>query len=76
MECREMFARLSEFLDGELPAGLCEEMRRHIEGCEPCERFCETLRQTVDLCHHAPAVPLPDEVRRELRRLIDATPGS
>lgn len=71
MECPEMFARLSEFLDGELPAGLCEEIRQHVEGCAPCSRFCASLRETVDLCRHAPPVPIPEDVRRDLRALLD-----
>lgn len=70
MDCREMFARLSDYLDGDISADLCEELRRHLDGCEPCVAFTETLKQTVDLCRSLPATPLPDEVRRELRALL------
>lgn len=69
-DCRGLFARLSEYLDGELPGPLCEEIRVHLDGCRSCERFCETLRRTVDLCRRLPPVPLPAEVRRELRALL------
>jgi anti-sigma factor RsiW len=66
-----MFARLSEYLDGELPDTLCEELSRHLEGCTPCEAFMRTLRMTVDLCRTLPPAPLPEHLRRELRALVD-----
>jgi anti-sigma factor RsiW len=70
-DCRALFARLSEYLDGELPGPLCEEIRAHLEDCPACEQFCETLRRAVALCRELPAVPLPDDLRLELRVLLD-----
>ncbi len=70
MECRELFARLSEFLDGELTAELCRELQQHLEGCAPCEAFAHTLRQTVELCRQLPSRPLPEDVKRELWTLL------
>lgn len=66
-----MFARLSEYLDGELPENLCEELSRHLAGCTPCETFTRTLEHTVDLCRRLPARQLPDDVRAELRALVE-----
>lgn len=74
-DCREMFTRLSEYLDGELPEHLCEEMARHLAACTPCEAFMRTLRLTVDLCHGLPAKRLPDDVRDGLRALLDRERG-
>lgn len=67
--CREMFARLSEYIDGELPDDLCARIERHMGDCTPCERFLESLRRTVRLVESDPAETLPDDVRRELARL-------
>lgn len=50
MECREIFARLSEYLDGELPPDVCEQMAAHIGDCPPCVEFVESLKKTVGLC--------------------------
>src|SRR5579859_4075859 len=33
--CKEMFAQLSNYLDDQLDDSLCEELERHIGGCEP-----------------------------------------
>jgi len=65
-----MFARLSEYLDGELPSDLCEDLARHLQGCAPCEAFRRTLRLTVDLCRQLPPKPVPEDLRQELRALL------
>jgi anti-sigma factor RsiW len=74
MECREMFARLSEYLDGELTDELCAEIRAHMGDCVPCQAFSRSLRNAVDLCRRLPATPLPEDVKRELAALLDHLP--
>ena len=70
-ECRELFALLSEYLDGELPADSCEHIRAHIAGCPPCVEFVNSLRRSVELLHgHRSAAtppPLPEQLRNALR---------
>lgn len=64
--CREMFARLSEYLDGELDAEVCSGIDDHMEDCPPCQAFLESLRRTVDLSRELPDRELPEEMVREL----------
>jgi len=71
-ECRELLARLSEYIDGELDAGMCGELDEHMEDCDPCQRFVEALRRTVALVESEPPEGLPDEARAELRRTLEA----
>jgi mycothiol system anti-sigma-R factor len=66
-ECRELFARLSEYLDGELDPALCEQTDKHLEDCSPCQRFLESLRRTVVLLNRLPGEPLPEDTRRQIR---------
>lgn len=49
-ECMKMFAALSEYLDGELPARSCREVERHMANCPPCLAYLETLRTTAAAC--------------------------
>jgi anti-sigma factor RsiW len=49
-ECMKMFAALSEYLDGELPARNCRELERHLADCPPCLAYLETLRTTAAAC--------------------------
>lgn len=65
-ECRAIFERLSEYLDGELPPALCDEVDGHLGDCTPCVAFLESLRRTVRLIETTESPRLPDDVRRSL----------
>jgi len=69
-QCRELFARLSEYLDGELDPGICDETDRHLENCSPCQEFLESLRRTVAILNRLPGEPIPAEMRHEMRRTL------
>jgi anti-sigma factor RsiW len=70
MTCRELFERLSEYVDGELSQQICEEIQRHMEGCEPCVAFAKTLKTTAELCRRLPSQPIPPEVAADLRAAL------
>jgi anti-sigma factor RsiW len=69
--CLEVFARLSEFLDGELPECDCQEIERHIADCPPCVDFVRSLRESIEASHHfhgSERVPsVPAEVQNRLK---------
>jgi RNA polymerase sigma-70 factor (ECF subfamily) len=67
--CREIFANLSEYLDGKLEAETCDRMRRHIEACPACVAFIEDLKRAIDRCH-ALEVCADRETKPVLRRLL------
>ena len=48
--CRNLFANLSEYLDGRVEPRTCEQMREHIEGCPACVAFLRDLRSAIDRC--------------------------
>ena len=45
--CREMFAAVSDYLDGRLADSVCGEMEKHMSGCAPCEAFLDDLKETI-----------------------------
>lgn len=49
--CKALLGSLSEYIDGELPAELCKEIEKHLEGCEDCRIVLNTTRRTIDLVH-------------------------
>jgi anti-sigma factor RsiW len=75
LECKEIFELLSEYIDAELPPELCDAVKNHIEGCDPCVEFVESLQKTVELCqqYRSDVIPpsLAEQVRRELRQAYD-----
>jgi anti-sigma factor (TIGR02949 family) len=70
MTCRELFERLSEYVDGELTQEVCAEIRNHMDGCDPCVNFANTLKTTADLCRRLPSKPIPPEVAADLRAFL------
>jgi anti-sigma factor RsiW len=75
-ECADLFARLSEYLDGDLSQEARSAMEQHICACPPCIEFIESLRRTIDLCHHfeptgSPA-PVSNEAKRELLSVLQS----
>jgi len=53
--CKAMFAELSNYLDERLDDSLCEELERHLGGCEPCKAFLSSLEATIEQCRTSPA---------------------
>ncbi len=76
LNCREIFALLSEYLDAELPPATCEEISQHIAACPPCVEFVESLKKSISFCHGqqltAPPSPLPADLERNLAAVLAA----
>jgi RNA polymerase sigma-70 factor (ECF subfamily) len=68
-ECRELFAGLSEYLDGRMEPRTCEEMREHIEACPACAAFLRDLRHAIDRCRSL-EVPCDPAVALRLRSIL------
>jgi RNA polymerase sigma-70 factor (ECF subfamily) len=49
-QCRELFAMLSEYLDGRLKPATCEQIEAHMNGCPNCVAFLNDLRASIDRC--------------------------
>ena len=69
MSCRQMFAGLSEFLDGRLDDLSCERVEKHLADCPPCVAFLEDLRAAVDRCRNAQA-PCDAKLSSKIKKLI------
>jgi anti-sigma factor RsiW len=61
---------LSAYIDDELSASICQEIRRHLGACPNCEIFVTSFRQTVSLCRHSPAPTLSAADRALMRAKI------
>src|SRR5215207_15225 len=69
-ECLKILRQLSAFIDDELAADICREIRHHLGACPHCEDFVASLRYTVSLCHHHPAPSLSATDRARMRATI------
>lgn len=71
--CRQMFAGLSDYLDGELDDFSCEEIEAHLNGCEPCKKFLQSLEAAIETCQRSPAECPDPEKAASLRKQLLAT---
>ena len=70
--CESLLGSLSEYIDGGLSPELCQEIEKHLEGCENCRIVLNTTRRTIDLVH-APVekADLPEDVRERLFKRLN-----
>jgi len=66
--CKEMFAELSDYLDDELDNSLCDELEKHMLGCDPCKAFLSTLESSIQQCRAFPNESPDPRVAAEIRR--------
>ncbi len=70
--CREIFAALSAYLDGELRVRDCRELEQHLQGCPPCLAYLESLKTTVEACGEYQVADIPKPSPRVRAALRDA----
>lgn len=66
-DCQHLLGSLSEYVDGEACAELCDEIERHLEDCENCQIVIDSLRKTILLYRQGEEDPeMPGDVRQRL----------
>ncbi len=63
--CASLLGSLSEYIDGELNPELCQEIEKHLAGCENCRVVLNTTKRTIDLVQTLAEKPDPTEDVRE-----------
>jgi RNA polymerase sigma-70 factor, ECF subfamily len=67
--CREMFASLSDYMDGLVNDARSREMEKHLSDCQPCVAFLDSLKSAVEQCRTYEPVcdtARAEELRKEL----------
>lgn len=72
MKCRDILRLLGEYVDGEIDPGLCEELEKHLTGCNPCQVVIENLRRTITLYREGEVYELPEDFNRRLHEALRA----
>lgn len=67
--CQELIAQLSNFLDGELDAALCEKIEQHLAECSDCHTVAETVQTMLALYRGAPR-ELPRDAHAHLLQVL------
>lgn len=72
LTCQDLLASLSDYVDGSLGPELCQEIERHILGCENCRVVMDTTTKTLYLYRQSIGeISLPGEVQERLMSALD-----
>jgi anti-sigma factor RsiW len=69
-KCLEMVDLLSDYIDGNLDAGMRGLIEEHGGECPPCRSFIRTLKKTVEAVRKQPRSPLPEKLRSALAEAL------
>lgn len=71
-DCRQLLNSLSDYIDGDLPQELCDEIELHMKDCDNCRIVVDTLNKTISLYQtSSESAVVPDEVRQRLFHRLD-----
>lgn len=59
IECDEVLEQLSEYIDEETRAELCEAIKEHLARCHDCQIKVDTVKKTIVLYQKNSSVELP-----------------
>ena len=68
-DCVELRRRASDYLESDLPEEEKEHIRRHLEMCNNCTKFLETLRTTMDMLGNLSQRAVPQSLKDRLEQL-------
>jgi len=54
MTCQDLVERVTEYLDGVLPAAVRADFDAHVASCPDCDVYLEQMRTTIRLAHDTP----------------------
>jgi anti-sigma factor RsiW len=68
--CRELFDRMSEYLDKELDEPSIQGFEAHLRLCQSCRNCLATLERTIALCGRLPNPSLSRSFSLHLREIL------
>jgi predicted anti-sigma-YlaC factor YlaD len=72
-DCSQLKDVLPDYLDRTLREQICSEIQSHMEECEDCRIYVETIETTLVLYKHCPENDVPEEIRIDLRHYLRTT---
>ena len=66
IECDEVLDQLSEYIDEETRAELCDAIREHLARCQDCQIKVDTVKKTIVLYQKNATIEVPIRVSAKL----------
>lgn len=68
--CNEARDNASAFVDGDMPPGLSDRIRKHLGLCQGCDGWMNTFKATVGLLREMPSEPPPKSLKDRVRSIM------
>ena len=79
IDCDKVLDQLSEYLDEEMRAELCEAIKNHLARCHDCKVLVDSVRKTIVLYQNHSSIEIPMQatvkLSAALAREYDREPG-
>ena len=75
-ECDEVRERASDYLDDDISEEDRQRILKHLDECEHCPTFFETLRATISSLGSLPARAIPQRLKQKLLDIPEKESGS
>lgn len=70
LSCKQLLASIGDYVEGDISPEVCQEIERHIAGCEHCRVVVDTLHKTITLYHDSEQTEVPNDVRGRLFQVL------
>ena len=70
MKCQEFLKALNEYVDGDIDPAICQELEKHLAGCNPCKVVIDNIRKTISLYKNDQVYELPADFRERLHKAL------
>jgi len=70
MKCQELLKMLNEYVEGDIDPGVCQELEKHLAGCDPCKVVIDNIRKTISLYKNDQVYELPTDFRQRLHQAL------
>ena len=78
--CKELLEGLSTYIDNEASDAICQEIERHLDGCDNCRIMLDTLQKTISLYQVFDTEDqIPSDMQKRLLEtlpIVDYRPGN
>ena len=71
LTCKELFAELSEYLDGTVQEDVRRHLDKHVAECPNCWVVVDTTKKTLQIYKGMDPQPLPEELHSRLMKALD-----
>ena len=70
MNCEQILAMISDYVDGDIAPGFCAQLQKHVGGCGQCHVVVDNIRKTIRLYKEGQVYELPLQFQRRLHQTL------